>query len=102
MDDQNRTRGAIGDFRVEFLDCWRRLPNKGLFFGLLTAWLALFHLLGNATFGYVNTPSLLRWMQVAYGGGDGQDGHGNLIPFVVLVLFWWKRKELLALPLKIW
>jgi exosortase len=30
------------------------------------------------------------------------DGHGNLIPFVVLGLFWWKRKELLAQPLTTW
>ena len=30
------------------------------------------------------------------------DGHGNFVPFLVLGLFWWKRKELLALPLQIW
>ena len=30
------------------------------------------------------------------------DGHANLIPFVVLALFWWKRKELLAQPMKTW
>ena len=27
---------------------------------------------------------------------------GNLIPFLVIGLFWWKRKELLQLPLRIW
>jgi len=102
MDDQNKTRGALDGFRADFLDVWARLPNKGLFFGLLAAWLALFHFLGNATFGYLNTPSLLRWMHLAYSSGDGQDGHGNLIPFVVLILFWWKRKELLALSLRVW
>jgi exosortase len=102
MDDQNINRGAVDGFRVDFLDCWARLPNKGLFFGLLAVWLALFHFLGNATFGYLNTPSLLSWMHLAYSSGDGQDGHGNLIPFVVLVLFWWKRKELLSLSLRIW
>jgi exosortase len=30
------------------------------------------------------------------------DAHGNIIPFLVVGLFWWKRKELLALPLKTW
>jgi exosortase len=30
------------------------------------------------------------------------DSHGRLIPFVVLALFWWKRKQLLALPLHTW
>src|SRR5437867_9356620 len=87
-----------------FAACWRRLPDKGLFFGLLAAWLALFHFFGNSTFGYVDTPSLFHWMFNAYNSKSptADDGHGNLIPFVVLGLFWWKRKELLALPMKTW
>lgn len=84
--------------------CWQRLPDKGLFFGLLAAWLALFHFLGNSTFGYVDTPSLFHWMYNAYNSKSpaADDGHANLIPFVVLGLFWWKRKELLAQPLQTW
>ena len=84
--------------------CWQRLPDKGLFFALLAAWLALFHFLGNSTFGYVDTPSLFHWMYNAYNSKSptADDGHANLIPFVVLALFWWKRKELLAQPLKSW
>src|SRR5689334_19211884 len=124
MENQKPTRGVAQSFWADFLDCWHRLPNKGLFFGLLAAWLALFHFLGNATFGYINTPSLLNWMYVAYSSGGsngdqgssipilgpllhvlfdgGDDAHGKLIPFVVAGLFWWKRKELLALSLRIW
>ena len=85
-------------------ECWQRLPDKGLFFGLLAAWCALFHFLGNSTFGYVDTPSLFHWMYNAYNSKSpaADDGHANLIPFVVLGLFWWKRKELLAQPLKTW
>jgi exosortase len=30
------------------------------------------------------------------------DGHGVLIPFVVLALLWWKREQLLSQPLRIW
>ena len=30
------------------------------------------------------------------------DGHARFIPFVVLGILWWKRKELLALPLRTW
>jgi exosortase len=84
--------------------CWQRLPDKGLFFGLLAAWLVLFHCLGNSTFGYVDTASLFQWMYNAYNSKSptADDGHANLIPFVVLALFWYKRKELLAQPLKIW
>ena len=84
--------------------CWQRLPDKGLFFGLLAAWLALFHFVGNSTFGYVDTASLFEWMYNAYNSKSptADDGHANLIPFVVLALFWWKRKELLAQPMNTW
>lgn len=87
---------------MEFQDCWRRVPNKGLFFGLLAAWLMLFHFLGNSTFGYVKTPSLMGWMWNAWSGNDWDEGHGALMPLVVLALLWWKRKELVALPLGLW
>ncbi len=87
-----------------FAACWQRLPNKGLFLGLLAAWLALFHFFGNSTFGYVDTSSLFHWMYNAYNSKSptADDGHGNLIPIVVLGLFWWKRKELLSQPMQAW
>jgi exosortase len=94
--------GPLEEFRVEFQEAWRRLPNKGLFFGLLAAWLALFHVLGNSTLGYVKTGSLLGWMWNAWRSNDWDEGHGALIPAVVLVLLWWKRRELLASPLRLW
>jgi exosortase len=92
------------DWWTDMLDCWRRLPNKGFFFVLLAAWLMLFHFLGNSVFGYIHNPSLLQWMYNAYNsqGVSGDDADGNLIPFLVIGLFWWKRRELLALSLKIW
>jgi exosortase len=116
-------------FREEFRQCWEKLPNKTLFFVLLVAWLALFQLYGNCTFGYIATPSLLRWMFNAYwganytpaehpytgpgagiwddirpfwNGGLSDDGHGLIIPIVVLALMWWKRKELLAQTIRAW
>lgn len=97
--------GILEDFRIQFMECWHRLPNKGLFLGLLVAWLALFQFLGNSTQGYISTPSLLEWMHTVYTGEDASgsdDGRGRFIPFVVLGLFWWKRKQLLALPLNTW
>jgi exosortase len=87
------------------MDCWRRLPNKGFFFVLLAAWLALFQFLGNSILGYIHTPSLFLWMHEAYrssGSLANDDAHGNFIPFLVAGLFWWKRKELLASSLNIW
>jgi len=97
------TDGILEEFRVEFLDCWQRLPNKGFFFVLFAAWLALFQVLGNSTLGFIHSRSLLVWMWMAYHPSvSGDDGHGFVVPFLVLVIFWWKRKELVSLPLRTW
>jgi exosortase len=89
---------------MDAVDCWQRLPNKSYFFLLLAAWLALFLFWGNSTFGYSHSSSLFGWMLNAYNsqGVSGDDAYGNLIPFLVIGLFWWKRKELLGLPLRTW
>ena len=104
--DKQPANGFLEDFRIDFVGCWQRLPNKGFFFSLLVAWLALFQFLGNATLGYINTPSLLTWMRIAYVSNPdanvSDDSHGKLIPFVVIALFWWKRKQLMALSLRAW
>ena len=81
---------------------WGRLENKEVFFALVIAWLSLFQFLGNSTFGYLNTNSLLHWMYMTYNHTDSGDSHGNLIPFVVLALFWWKREQLLSIPQRTW
>jgi exosortase len=92
----------LGAFRGEWVDLCRRLPDKGLFFALLLGWFGLFQFLGNSTFGYVDTPSLFGWMYNAYSAPNSEDGHGLLIPLVVGALFWWKRKQLLALHKAPW
>jgi exosortase len=91
-------------FWQDTVDCWRRLPNKAFFFVLLAAWLALFQFLGNSILGYIHTPSLFSWMYEAYNNNTpaADDGHGDFVPFLVIVLFWWKRNELLAQPLSVW
>lgn len=100
-ENENRPGPAAG-FAAEFAECWNQLPNKALFFSLLAAWLLLFQFLGNATFGYIDTSSLFKWMYVAYTTNDWEEGHGLLMPVVVLALFWWKRKQLLALKINAW
>jgi len=86
------------------VDCWRRLPNKTFFFVLLAAWLALFQFWGNSILGYIHTPSLFSWMSDVYNARTpaADDGHGDFIPFLVVGLLWWKRKELLAQSLDLW
>ncbi len=83
---------------------WTQVTNKSFFFALLAAWLALFQFWGNSILGYIHTPSLFSWMYEAYNSPNpaGDDGHGDFIPFLVVGLFWWKRKELLAQPLSLW
>jgi exosortase len=104
MDDANTITAAKPDAWQDFCACWRQLPNKVFFFVLLAAWLALFYFLGNSTLGYFHTPSLFWYMWNAYSFKDfsGDEALGIMVPFLVAGLFWWKRRELLALPLKIW
>jgi exosortase len=92
------------DYWQDTVACWRRLPNKLFFFGLLAAWLALYQFLGNSTLGYDPTRSLFTWLYHIYTNPrpEATDGQGILIPFLVIGLYWWKRKELLALPLQVW
>ncbi len=82
---------------------WRLLPDKGLFFGLLLAWMLLFHFFGNASFGYVPTQSIFEFMRVSYQENKTTDDtHGNFIPLVVFGLMWWKRNDLFTQPLRTW
>jgi exosortase len=104
--DHQSSNGILEDFRIEFLEYWRRLPNKGFFLVLLAVWLVLFCFLGSSNLGYIHSRSLIYWMYFTYNtkGNESEagDAHGNLIPFVVLALLWWKRKELFATELKLW
>jgi len=101
----NQTKAAPTDWRADTIECWQRLPNKVFFFTLLAAWALLFQFLGNSILGYVHSPSLFEWLYNGYNlpGEGGDDASiGNLIPFLVAGIFWWKRRELLALPLQLW
>ena len=103
-DDSQNSSGPAAGVGGDFLACWRQLSNKGFFFGLVTVWLLFFNFLGSGTIGYTDTTSLFLWMYDAYRSplGTGEDGHGLFIPFVVLALFWRKRRELSALPQRTW
>jgi exosortase len=102
--DKPPNTGILEEFRLEFLDCWQRLPNKGLFLILLVAWVGIFQFLGNSTLGFIKSPSLLKWMYLVSKPNDTgeDDSHALFVPFIVLAIFWWKRKELLALQLQSW
>ncbi|MBU6409495.1 MAG: exosortase [Verrucomicrobia bacterium] len=84
------------------LHCWNRLPNKAFFFILLAAWLAIFQFWGNAILGYFHSSSLFAWLLDQYHQHPDDQGQGKWIPFLVAGLYWWRRHELLKLPLKVW
>jgi exosortase len=100
----NQPIKTFEDFWQDTLDCWQRLPNKAFFFALLAAWLTLFQFLGNSILGYIHNTSLFYWMYQAYNSGNtgADDGIGNIIPFLVVGVFWWRRRELLDLRLQVW
>jgi len=102
--NEKQTKALPPDWWADTVECWRRLPNKSFFFGLLAAWALLFQFWGNSILGYLHTPSLFKWLYDCYnvGGEQNDSSYGNLIPFLVVGLFWWNRKELLALPLELW
>lgn len=85
----------------ELASVLRSLPDKPVALVLLAAWFALFHFLGNSTFGYVDSPSLFGWLHYSYNQSQ-DDEMGRYIPFIVLALCWWKRDELLAVPKVPW
>jgi exosortase len=89
-------------FLEEASDLWRRLPHKLLFLILLGAWIALFHVYGNATLGYVRSSSLFGWAHSVYTWEAGDDQHGLYIPWIVPVFLWLKRKELAEISARIW
>ena len=100
-DHPSTAADAPPGFREEFPLVWAQIPSKALFGVLLAAWLALFHFLGNSTLGYVDTTSLFRWLIYAY-ENNADDQLGYVMPFMVLVLLWWKRQEVLDAPKRIW
>jgi exosortase len=102
MADTDNKPTWLEELRQESSQCWRIMPDKIPLGILLGAWFALFHFWGNPTFGYVRTASLFGWLSNAYNVPQSEDSHGNLIPFVVLGIWWWKRKEWLPLPKEPW
>src|SRR5436190_24146974 len=45
----------------EVLAVWRQMPSRWVLVGLLGAWVAAFHRLGNSTLGYTANPSQFGW-----------------------------------------
>jgi exosortase len=98
VEEQQAPVTAAGEpgpsFVEEFQSYWTKLPDKALFFALLAAWCVVFQVFGTAQFNYSSTPSLFQWMYTAWGAPAQDSSQGKLIPFVVAILLWVKRREL--------
>lgn len=94
--------GGVAVLAARCREEFRQLPNKLFFFGLAAVWVALFAVWGNSTLGYVHSASLFNWLFDIYTATNADEQQGLLMPFVVLALFWWKRKALLARPAELW
>jgi exosortase len=90
-------------FWSEFQDYWARVPEKWLFLTLLAAWCVLFQFVGISSFNFGTTkPSLFEWLYNAWNTPAMDCEHGKLIPFVVAILLWVKRRELAASIAGVW
>ena len=95
--------GPPPSFWAELQDYWRRVPDKGLFLTLLAGWCALFQLAGISSFNCDTArPSLFEWLYHAWNVPMLDSSQGNLIPFVVAVLLWVRRRELAASIRGVW
>lgn len=89
----------------ELRSLWDSLPHKAFFGVLAAAWIALFHLLGNSTLGYISTESMFGWLQAVYDGSAKQgrdDELGLLVPWLVGAILYLRRTELAAVPKATW
>jgi exosortase len=81
---------------------WKVLPNKLFFFGLAGCWVLLFSLLGNSVFAFTDSWAIFGWMFFNYNIPSTDAQYALFMPFVILALFYWKRKTLVAKPLEAW
>ncbi|HTB82516.1 MAG TPA: exosortase/archaeosortase family protein [Candidatus Sulfotelmatobacter sp.] len=93
---------AIGVLAFRCREEWNALPNKFFFFGLAAVWTGMFTFLGNSTFGYLDSNSIFAWAFDIYSAPESDDQFALFIPFTVLALLWWKRKELAETSPQVW
>jgi len=77
------------------------LPHKGVFGVLLLAWVALFHLLGNSSFGYIDTPSIFVWLGALY-EANPDDALGYVVLPLIAALIYRQRDEFMPLTKQPW
>lgn len=77
------------------------LPHKGIFGVLLLAWVTLFHLLGNSSFGYIDTPSIFVWLGALY-EANPDDALGYVVLPLIAALIYRQRDAFMPLTKQPW
>ena len=77
------------------------LPSKPQFLLVAAAWIGLFQLYGNSSFGYASTPSLFAWLVAVY-ESNPDDSLGYMVPPLILGLLYSRRDQLIPMEKSPW
>jgi exosortase len=94
--------GSFDSFGQEFRYYWTKLPDGTVFLGLLVAWCLLFHFFGWTSAIVGKDASLFSWMWGKWDDPSNDASHGKLIPWVVLILLWLRRRQLVSSVAGFW
>jgi exosortase len=89
-------------FVPELQAFWRGMPDKAVFGVLLACWVLLFQYYGWTTAMSGRTGSLFDWMWDKWSDPSNDASHGKLIPWVVLVVLWFRRERLVKSVSGVW
>jgi exosortase len=81
---------------------WSKLPDGAAFVGLLAAWCLLFYYYGWTSTLAGRTDSLFGWMWDKWNDPSNDSSHGKIIPFVVVGLLWFRRKQIVEVVSGVW
>lgn len=93
---------SFASFPQELQFYWSKLPDRFAFAGLLAAWGLLFQFFGWTSAIAGRTDSLFGWMWDKWSDPANDSSHGKIIPFAVLGLLWWRRRELVKSATGVW
>ncbi len=90
-------------FWEEFQEYWSKIPEKWLFLLCAAGWVVLYQYVGISSFNFGTTrPSLFEWLYNSWNIEAMDCEHGKLIPWVVVAIFWVKRRELMPSISGVW
>jgi exosortase len=93
---------SFASFGEEFQFYWSKLPDRVVYLGLLAVWVLLFHFYGWTSAVAGRSDSLFGWMWNKWSDPANDSSHGKIIPFAVLGLLWFRRREMAKAVSGVW